>query len=383
MAEDAAGKPRIKTVDMFKGFAIITIVMIHVITLHPREQAVSVDSSLLFEFFYTGLMGFFVVSGYFYKPRDWQYVAKRVIKMLVLIVLCIVVGTTLLWGYLNLIGQPIEANLFLETLSKQLAFGIDLFQTPNPRGVVSTSACWIAVGYYFLWSFVITTILFYLLADWSLKDDKNMLIVVAILVAITALYFGFINKTLPFYLQLVPIETAFMLIGAWMGRKKIIHKMEEDWKDKRILIAVVISFIVAIVLIYFFPTKLGFNASSFGDVPGWSVVSFFFINLCGSFVLIYVASLLSKIKYFSGLLCYVGLFSLQILLLSTFFAKIFAALCAPLPSHEMMPAEISTWLCVIIGLVAIACCIVTTYLARYILKPIKEKSGKQVTQQSQ
>lgn len=375
MSDTAVGTKRIKTVDFFKGFAIIAIVMIHVITLHPRETAVSVASAWYIEFFYTGLIGFFIVSGYFYKERDWGYVIKRVVKILILIMVCIIVTTTILWLYLNATGYGISVDLYVENLLMQLSGGVDLFQTPSAWGAQPTSACWGTTGYYFLWSFAMTTLLFYAIAKWSLKDDKNTLIAITVLVVIATLYFVFINLTLPMFLQLVPIETAFMLVGAWMGKRKIIHKMEANWKDPTILIAVAISFILGIMLICFFPTNLGLNASIFGEYGGWSVIPFFFINLFCGFVLIYLASLVSRIRYLSDLVCYVGMYSLQILLLSSFFIKMLASINYTLPDDNLVPV-MPIWVCVVIGILAIVLCIGTTHLARYIIRKSKSRGQK-------
>ncbi len=84
-----------------------------------------------------------------------------------------------------------------------------------------------------LWIFpamIFACILFYLTADRVLRSFKKALIAAAVFFLVTALFCGF-GISLPYNLQTAPYWAAFMLLGAFAGRRRLFEriKKEEKW----------------------------------------------------------------------------------------------------------------------------------------------------------
>jgi fucose 4-O-acetylase-like acetyltransferase len=62
------GNSRLKVLDVYKGIAILGVIITHVVLLQNGMGGKAGDSSALVQFLFSGLIMFMVISGYFYKP---------------------------------------------------------------------------------------------------------------------------------------------------------------------------------------------------------------------------------------------------------------------------------------------------------------------------
>lgn len=84
-----------------------------------------------------------------------------------------------------------------------------------------------------LWIFpamIFACVLFYLTADRVLRSYRKTLIAAAVLFTVTAILCGF-GISLPYNLHIAPYWAAFMLLGAFAGRRRLFERIrkEEKW----------------------------------------------------------------------------------------------------------------------------------------------------------
>ena len=84
---ESAEKPRVRSLDMYKGIAILGVIAVHVFIFPTMQQGEAEGSGmpLVVQALYLGLLGFFAISGYFYRPN--RGFANNVKKRLLILVL--------------------------------------------------------------------------------------------------------------------------------------------------------------------------------------------------------------------------------------------------------------------------------------------------------
>lgn len=305
---------------MMKGLAIFGLVMIHFVfnTTGTGES----DSSPVFEFIYTFLFMFFVVSGYFYRPERgfWNNTKKRLSQLLVAYVVCTVVLTTVMYVYLVLTGYSIDPSELPYVIGRCL-IGKSAFQAYGDE-IPMFGVFEIIQGYYFIEIMIVGFIIFYAVADWALKDVKRTIFTIFVLASVTCLIVEGLRFKLPLYAESAPLAAALMLMGAVMGKHKVATYIENEWRTKRYWAIVAVLFIIGAFMVTFFPTGLRFNTSRYGEYGGWSAYPFLVLAIsCGSVMLV-LSSFLSKIPVLSNVFMFMGEHTLTILLLHTFYGKL-------------------------------------------------------------
>ncbi len=346
--------PRIRSVDVLKGAAIIGVVFAHLMFFGG-----SVDSDTgmdLGEFFYAALPMFIVMSGYFHRPERGilNNLKKRVLLIFVVIIVFTIGLNLLMYGYMCLLGYDLDSSELLDNII-EMVLGKGCFQDINDPGYTGTDILApyeVSHPYYFLQILAVGSIIFYLVADWALKDVKRVLASVIILTSITALYMEFIHVQLPFLAQLGPLVAAYLLIGASLGKNNVADYLENGYREKRYWIIFMAFTIIAIVLIYLFPTHMALIYSEFGDYGGWSCYTFMLISVTAGMSLFYLAALASKIPLISQTLCRLGRDSLWIFLLHVFIAKLMVAPFAEIQAHPLFPIE-DPMMCILLAIITI------------------------------
>ncbi|MBP5685202.1 MAG: acyltransferase family protein, partial [Candidatus Methanomethylophilaceae archaeon] len=104
-------KPRIQSIDILKGGAIIGVVAAHLMFIQ-NSQAIEDSFNFVFnagELLYAALPMFLVLSGYFYKPGDlWYNIKRKVIPLVTGLVVCTVVLTVIMYYYLGFLGYDLS-----------------------------------------------------------------------------------------------------------------------------------------------------------------------------------------------------------------------------------------------------------------------------------
>ncbi len=312
---------RLRTIDMLKGIAIFGLVMIHFVFVTSGTGEDS-DPSPLFEFVYCYLFMFFIVSGYFYRPERGfcSNVKKRISQILVVYVACTVILTAIMFFYLSMTGYDLNIADLPDVIWKCL-IGKTAFNQYG-TAVSMYSVFEVGQGYYYLEIMMVAFIIFYAVADWALKDVKRTALTIFLLATVTCFLVEVVAVKLPFYAESGPLAAALMLIGAVLGKHKVVEFVETGWRTKRYWLIFAAMLVIGIIFAVYFPTGLRFNLSRYGAYGGWSAYTFLILACSCGYVLLVFSFLLSRIPGLSTIFTFLGEHTLAILVMHTFYGKL-------------------------------------------------------------
>lgn len=362
---------RIRTLDIVKGMLIIAVVMTHMTMISSYERG---DPNMLTEGLYILIMLFFVISGYVYKPerRYLRNVKNRTKQLGVRLVLGLTILPLILWPYLLMFGNVVTSDDYLRCLISLI--GNDLVLQPLDASFTKLSCLNIYSGYYFLQIMIVGFIIFYAIAD-RLRDSLPK--TVAAMVILTAMSFAmmeYIGYYLPLWFELTPFAVALMVFGSYLSNIKYVENAENTgWRGRRNWIVMAITLAGAAVMLYFLPIGTGFDYHYFGEYGYISIFPFLLTALlCGTFFLTLIA-ILPKIPILSDMFSFVGTFSIGILCLHIFIAKVLIAPFCPFDFPAVMPV-LETWEGVLLGTATIIICIIISYILNTRLQILFGKS---------
>ena len=378
--EDSKTAPqRIRSLDFLKGFAILAILAVHLFVASTQEARGDSDGSgmpVIVQALYLGLMGFFVISGYFFRPgrgfvnnvkkrllvAGAAYLAVSAILPLILCLEMVIVGDNVptMKDYIAALQWTIGTPELFGPYDAKLYYG----------------NCAVSMGHYFIQAMLVSFVLFYAIADHIVTDWRKTVAVVVILIFIQFLLGTFYPYVLPFHAHMVPLATAFMLLGALAGRYQMVEKMEfGGWKTGKWIGISLASLAIGIVICYFFPPGTAFNETSFGEHGAYSIFPFF-ISAC--FILVgevFICILLSKIPYFSSAFIYLGKHTLSLLLMQCFTVKMLLIPFYEIPTNMWFPeTEIGVKLALLAASIAIPI-IVSNLVVKHLKPWIKKVFG--------
>lgn len=216
-----AKKKRLQYIDALKGVGILWIVFYHLTAAGSFKTYVL---NPLMELF---LVVFFFFSGYFYKPNNAS-IGKNIGKRALSLLLPFVVYALIFWGigtiYLTLTNQA----PFLETLGCLRNFFVGAIWNRDIQGWFHWDYYSLGKRYFYLADFwfllamFFASVLFFLIIDKILKKAPIALGVVILCFALTGVSVG-LHFTLPYNLHMAPYWTAFMVLGAFVGNRKLIE----------------------------------------------------------------------------------------------------------------------------------------------------------------
>ena len=173
------------------------------------------------------LVVFFFFSGYFYKPNTTP-IGKNIGKRAISLLVPFVIYALIFWGigtlYLTLTNQA----PFLETLGCLRNFFVGAIWNRDIQGwfhweYYSLGKRYLYLAdFWFLLAMFFASVLFFLIIDKIIKKAPITLGVVVVLFALTGVCVG-LKFTLPYNLHMVPYWTAFMVLGAFVGNRKLIE----------------------------------------------------------------------------------------------------------------------------------------------------------------
>jgi len=310
-------KERLQSIDLAKGFGIILVALVHCVDITFTETGTHVFNILLGLF--GALMGvFFFFSGYFYKPGKsyFEKIKSRFFNLLlpylVLMVLVCVIGYFAEWilavrpsllTYLIQFGKSIidtNAFSFYEYYSYYQA-NIYLFLIPS----------WFVLRLFFC------DLIFYAIADFCLKNIKNLIVSILVLLSITAFYQRFVSYHLPFQIESCFAIVALMLFAAYCSRYKFVEKLATEYKKKTYWIIFAVFLLAYAVCCVYLSDYYGF-ALMHGGFKWYSsslesCYVWFFCQIVCTYIFLYMCTWLSKIPYITKPIIYCGKCSPKIL----------------------------------------------------------------------
>jgi fucose 4-O-acetylase-like acetyltransferase len=331
---------RLGSFDVLKGFIIFAIVMLHLIFTNKDtvgDQAVT-ETALVLQIVYIGLMSFFVISGYFYRPdRGFMHnISSRVKQLVIAIAICTVVLTGILFVWEYAFGT----NAGLDGILTSFQYGFGLNKAfMDPSTTIPFPICGPEVGYYFLWAMMMAFIIFYGLADYVMKDAWKVIATVVALLVIACVWTQFVNVRLPFFIDLAPMGAALMFAGAWLAKLDLGGTIERfEFRTKGFWLPLLICLVCGVVLCFFFHPDIKFDEEIYGAYGGYSVFPYFLEAVFMVVVYLYLAKFLSIIPLLGKALAKVGKHTLGILLLHGFVAKMIITPVWPITDLSWFPS---------------------------------------------
>ena len=336
MAEATAH--RFESIDVIKGFIILVVVCGHLMVSSTGSES-DRGLPLFMQICYLGLMSFFIISGYFFRPgRGFvENMKRRGIQLALATAICAVVLPIITYIWLAICGQTSDPSDILRAI-------IGAFQLHDPLETLgpvnSYVACASSVGYYFLWAMMGGFIIFYALADYVMDDKMKLALTIIALTAIFMAYTEYCPVRLPFFFQLAPLAALFMFAGAILARMKIIERIEEfQWKTLNYWKPFLICFVAGVVLCNLLPPGIKFDWAIFGDYGGLSVVPFIIEAVLMFVVYVYIAKFVAQLPLLPRLFNIAGQHTLGMLLYHGFLATIILAPFYTIPTTSWFPAE--------------------------------------------
>jgi len=370
--DSAPSASRMGSVDFLKGLIIIAIIGAHII-LSSTGDAGAREMPLVLQIIYLGLMAFFIISGYFYRPnKGFVYnMKKRLMQLVVALVICSVVLPIILFIWLTIVGQMPDPYDIWYGFLKGMCL-TDLFS--EPAGATYYATCSAAVGYYYLWAMVWGFLIFYALADYIMTDVRKIIATIVILIAVNIVYIEFCCITLPFHMHMGPIAALFMFLGAFMAKYDLLGKIEHfEWKNMKYWLAIIACLAFGIAMCYVFHPGTKFDWLIFGDYGGWSVITYFLEAGSMFVVFVFICKLFSMIPVFSKIFEIAGQHTLGTLLLHGTIATMVIAPFYTITHTSWFPTEMTTVERCIVFVVTLVACILICRYGPQIVKSIKVK----------
>ena len=324
-----APKHRIESLDILRGAAIIGVITVHIL-LGAGRNVDGVSNGFNFaELAYAGLPMFIIISGYLHRTgRSYRWnMEHRVVPLLITLFVSVILLTTIMYGYLLLLGYDLSNYNLIDDMASIL-FGKCVFQNIGAEGYNAGAVLApydISAGFYYLQIIAVGYLIFYAVADRIIDDWRKTAAVIAALVAVTGLYLATINIQLPFSAQLGPMVAAFLLTGALLKRYNIAEYLETGYREIRYWLVLAAAMGIGAVMILYFPTGMRMYNSYFGAYGPWSVLPFYIFAISCGAVLWYIAVLLIRVPIVSDIFKFAGVSSLIFYTQHMFIAKIIAA----------------------------------------------------------
>jgi len=316
--EEEDRSARSRSMDIFKGVAISIIVILHIGVVAKGDVG---NPAPPVQALYLGLVGFFIMSGYFFRPgRGFRENMMRRVRILLLALLIAAVGLSVIsFLWCSLWGQPTDLDDLL--LCMQRAFTLERsfvdFDDRPPWAI-----CGFSMGYYFLWVLLISCVIFYAVADRIRDDWKLGLAVVAVLLGVTIAYRELFDFSLPFNLNLCPMATVFMIAGMYLAKTDLAEWIESSGpRGRGFWLLFAASTLCVMALVYILPPSIDFEYMDFGKYGGWSAIPYVAEGVLAFVMLLCIFRLLSMLPVISWMFVDIGKHTLGILILHVFVAK--------------------------------------------------------------
>jgi len=368
--EEASQPVHYRSLDVLKGMIMVVIVFGHVMITARDGGSEGGGMPVIVQALYLGLMAFFIMSGYFYRPgRGFvESITKRAKQILIPLFLAVVLLPLILFVYLNILGYGLPISDYIEAVIWGSGWS-HVFEPLDSYIVDAVSQ--ISWGLYFLFVMFWAFIIFYALADRVVNDTRKAVAVIAILLVIQALMVEFIDIRLPMHLNKVPIAAAFMFAGALLARTDYFNRLENGKKDARYFLLPVISLAAGIGLCYVFQPNIVFDKGIFGSYGGWSVFPYFIEALLIFIPITYIGYAFSLIPKVSDAFAIIGRHTLGIILLHPLVGRMIAGTFVTINANQFVPDEVGVVARIALAIVTIIICVLICEAIPRVLDRIK------------
>lgn len=280
-------KMKYKYLDAARGLALFLVMFSH---------AHGLSSFLIFYY----IQIFFIISGYIYTPgRAYGVTIKKKAKRLLVPYFGY---SAFLWCFYAVVrrdGAAMKQSLFGVIYSRfclyNAAEGADNVYLLD----IANGAMW------YLTAFFVTSLLFYLIADWCLADMKRTVLVSILLLAVT-MALSELPVLLPWSIDIAGIATVLMLVGAWLRKKQFFEQKSPLW-----LIVLNLVLYVGVVV---FNGRLNMSIRQYGRFGAFSVPFFFVISITGSVLCIWICKWMEQTKI-GTFFAYLGTHTIELICL--------------------------------------------------------------------
>lgn len=367
--------------DVLKGIIITVIVLAHLLLVNETGGAEGGGGKATFGSFpiilqsmYLGLMGYLILSGYFYRPRGFKTnMAKRLKQILVAVALASIILSLILWVYLNVLGYDLPIMDYVASVLT--TFGLNYTGMSGMLTNVNNGSYFL-VG--MLWGFLI----FYALADRILDDWRKIILIIILLLILQIVVVDYLTMKLPFLIKFGPIDAAFMFAGAGLAKLKFLENME--YGDKRRLmywILPIVCFIVGVGLCYLSPPGIGYQSLRFGPYGSISIFPYFIESMLMFVPIAYIGFIFSKIPLVSSLFNSLGKHTMGLILLHVAVGKILVtAFGYQLRPSVIVPNAVQFPTDLVIAILTMAICLVICILIPVVLAKLKGMMGSKTVE---
>jgi len=375
---DSSQSSRIVTIDVMKGVLIVGIVILHLVMLSgPFNYRVV---PLFLQCVYLGLMCFFVVSGYFFRPDKSfkENIEKRFKQLLVAIVIVTLVLSTVMYLWMMVWGKAPSIDDLIWTF--EYGFGLSELGL-DPAVIYEKPICLVAITNYFMWVMLISFVVFYATAKRVISDKRIFAVAVISLLVVQCILAGYFRHILPFFIHLVPTGIIFMYSGAYVAKYHIIERIDAlPMRDLKKWIPLPLFAFAAAVLVWIFPDGCGYDLMVFGTNGGFSVFTFYVESILMFVVYVYVCAIISKIPLVSSFFTLSGKHTLALTFLHGFVAKIILVPFYTFTIETVFPSEMSQTSLFFLSLLTIAIILIGCYLKELAKKSTAKRRGLAATE---
>lgn len=313
--------------DAFKGLAIGGIVFGHTVIGNAMSNDIQGDPNaltMLSGVFFSGLMVFLIISGFYYKPERsyWENIKRRVLQLGVVLVLLTILLPTIVFVS-EWIVHP-ERDLVFADLGKYIAgmlIGPYFMENMGMFDEGYFHMLWSVVkNFYFIQMLLVSFVIYYAIADKCMKSPALTVSIMVVCVILTWLVSEY-RIRLPFYAEMAPLALFFLLIGATFKKIKFDEYLETGYRTEKYWAICFLLIFSGFCVLVASPVKLDIMELNFGYYGGKCAFPFFVsMTLCGvgllmlTSVLHFVPTVLKHIAAF-------GKYTIYVYVLHLFFAK--------------------------------------------------------------
>ncbi|MBP5605886.1 MAG: acyltransferase [Ruminiclostridium sp.] len=313
-------KKRIDELDIIKGIGILIIMVFHLL-YRTRNGAADYLIRMLV---WSVIPIYFTLAGYSFTPgkrtvlqsylhRAGHILLPAIITELVLIsvggVYCVFAHGYSAGDWIHDAAVTALRPEWCVNISEEWGNGGVLYNNLSPA--------------WFIWTMAWTELVFYPLAAWCCGGNSRCrrLIAVIALTAIEIPLYIFVSPV-SWELQLVPLFTVFMLVGAKIRDMKLI---EREWKLSPVITALIAVICFAAVLgLFLLGGDESYYRGQIGTVGGFDVILTVLQLPISSIGFYALAKLILKLKWLSRGMIWIGRHTLMFLLCHDFFGMIAA-----------------------------------------------------------
>ena len=365
------GSCRIGILDLYKGMAIMGVIITHLVLLQNGTDGHTSDPSAIVQFMFSGLIMFIVISGYFYKPGKSYFgnVRSRVVPLFTIFIVMTILMTVVMYLYLMVLGYDLSQYDLIDTLLRSVlgkGYAFVDFTSPEFTQYIDVPApFFVSIQMYYLGVLCIAYLIFFALIDRVIDDWRKLVATIAVLFLISSAYIEFVHLQTPFYIHMAPMFAGFLMVGALLRKFNFAHFLENGLRDKRYWIGLFVAIIFTGLTLILFPADTDITLGKIGDYGIFTVFTFAATSLSCGIMQLFLAAILLRLPIWNSLFLHMGKEVLPLYLYHMLVCKMLIAPFVTLGTDYNIPLPFAEAL--VMAFVTIAVILVLTYFYRRIM----------------